>query len=117
VSVVDFDGETTLFVGADGVAGEVVSLTNVTESEQAEELPAASVAVTEKLVVEFWATVTEKPGDAKFAPEPVAGVPVQLLVEYSLTVLPVSAVPLIAIAVDCDGEAGVVVSVGLAGGV
>jgi NADH:ubiquinone oxidoreductase subunit 5 (subunit L)/multisubunit Na+/H+ antiporter MnhA subunit len=76
-SVADVEGEVTLLDGAGGVAGAVVSLTKLTGSEQADVLPAASVAVAAKLVDAFCWAVTAKP-TAKSAALPLANwVPAQ----------------------------------------
>jgi multisubunit Na+/H+ antiporter MnhC subunit len=55
--------------------GTVESSTYVTPLEQAEVLPAASVAVALNVVVVSSVTETARPGDEKLAAEPVAAVP------------------------------------------
>ena len=91
-----FAGETGVEPSEAGSAGAVESSTYVTPAEQPETLPAASVAVALKVVVESSDTATVRPGLEKAAAVPLAATePEQSLVVYSLTVEPPSAVPLI----------------------
>ena len=85
--------------------------------EQAEVLPAGSVAVAKKVVVELSATVTDKPGEEKVATEPMAATPeVQVEFVYRRTVEPASAEPNIKGVLSLAGEAGFVdVNIGAAG--
>jgi hypothetical protein len=79
----------------------------VNPAEQAETLPAASVAVALNVVEAFKVTETLKPGDANAAALPVpTGVPEQSVEVYSLTVEPAAAVPKMLGLPLLDGEAG-----------
>jgi hypothetical protein len=81
------------------------------EAEQPLTLPAASVAVALKVVVESSETATVRPGLEKAAAVPLAATePEQSLVVYSLTVEPASAVPENLGALSLAGETGVEVS-------
>jgi len=112
------DGETGEVASELGAAGGVESLVKLTGAEQAETLPAASVAVAVQVLVELAPAVTEMPL-AKLAAVPVAtGEPVQVGPLKIFTVEPASALPVSVTAVDCDGEAGEAASeAGAAGGV
>lgn len=89
------DGEAGSVCDSFGGAGAIESATYVMElAEQAEVLPAASVAVARSVVAVLAATVTGRPGDANSAAVPVAAaVPVHVAVAYSRTVEPGCAVP------------------------
>jgi hypothetical protein len=94
----------------DGAAGALESSTYVTPAEQAETLPAASVAVALKVVVVSSATVTAIPV-AKAAAVPLAvGAPEQSLVVYRSTVEPASAAPEIEGELSFAGPAGLAAS-------
>jgi len=87
--------------------------------EQAETLPAASVAVARKLVLVLSATDTLSPGDANVAAPPVAATAlVQVEFVYRVTVEPTSALPMTLGELLFAGEAGLVeLTVGAAGAV
>ena len=103
-----FAGEAGLVLVSVGCAGAVESSTYVTElDEQAETLPAASVAVASKLVVESSATDTDNPGDANAAAVPLPWIPFpQFEFLYKFTVEPASALPMILGELLFAGDAG-----------
>ena len=72
VTAVCCEGEVGEVTSALGAAGAIVSLVKLTELEQDDVLPAASVAVTVQLLVALPAAVTAMPGAAKAAAVPVA---------------------------------------------
>jgi hypothetical protein len=75
--------------------------------EQADVLPAASVAVAWKVVDESSATETESPGKKKLAAEPVPAIePEQSELVYRFTVEPPSAEPLTSGELSFAGESG-----------
>jgi hypothetical protein len=103
-----------------GVAGAIESSTYVTDvDEQADRLPAASVALARRVVVVLSATVAVSPAPANVAALPPAtGVPLQSAVGKMATVVPAGAVPLTSGALSLAGESGSVsVTLGAAGGV
>jgi hypothetical protein len=106
--LLSFAGETGLEASEAGSAGAVESSTYVTEEvEQAEALPAASVAVALKVVELSLETAIVSPGLAKAAAVPVAAAPPeQSLVVYTRTVEPASAVPVISGLLSFAGETG-----------
>ena len=88
--------------------GAVESSTYVIEpAEQADALPAESVAVARSVVVESSATATDSPGVAKSAAGPAASAaPPHAPPAYRRTVEPAAAVPLTVGALALVGEAG-----------
>jgi hypothetical protein len=104
-----FAGEAGVVSREDGAAGAFESSTYVTKlEEQALTLPASSVDVARRIVVESSATATVSPGLEKAAALPEASTePEQSKVVYSLTVEPASAVPQISGLLSFAGEAGV----------
>src|SRR4051794_25533744 len=86
--------------------------------EQADSLPAASVAVAEKRLVESSATLTLRPVEAKSACEPAATAVVHVASVKIVTVEPASAVPISSGRLSLAGELGELESiVGAVGGV
>jgi hypothetical protein len=107
LGVLSLAGETGMDASEEGAAGALESSRYATPPEQLPVLPAASVAVALKVVVESSVTATVRPGLEKAADVPVAiGAPEQSIVVYSLTVEPASAVPVIFGELLLAGETG-----------
>ena len=118
VTAVAGDGEAGETDSELGAPGAIVSLVKLTADEQAETLPAASVAFALQVLVELSPAVTEIPA-AKSASVPLATAePVQVAPLKIFTVEPLSALPVIVTAVAVDGDVGEIASeLGASGGV